>query len=364
MAQAPAKTAPSSPATAQSTAPTNSYVVSGTLSDADLDRLLVAIRKLNTVEQAELKKVAGAVVLYVRGTAQGTILLTAVRSAGFEIRQMPVRLYVGHGPSPDTDSAPLRALLENLPGVEQIAIEKKAAGIALRVRGVVQGATLAAAAKPSGFTLQMVSAYVASGSSAETDLARLRAVLKNLAGFERLELKVVSGGATLLVYGDVQEKELTTATHGAGYALLPVSDPAENTQRFRVQGVTDAGGEEKLRSVLSGLGGMGAIQIRSTPEGTRLGITNGATSTPLIVAGAKAAGFALVPMESVSLPTLEDDSEKITPPAPNERTLEEFAKFGELAPDFTLITQHGKGKISLADYRDKRPVVLIFGSYT
>ena len=69
-------------------------------------------------------------------------------------------------------------------------------------------------------------------------------------------------------------------------------------------------------------------------------------------------------MQSVSLPTLEGDIEKITPPAPNERTLEEFAKLGEFAPDFTLITQHGKDKVSLSNYRDKRPVVLIFGSYT
>jgi hypothetical protein len=37
---------------------------------------------------------------------------------------------------------------------------------------------------------------------------------------------------------------------------------------------------------------------------------------------------------------------------------------GEEAPAFTLHTHDGKRVISLADYRDKRPVVLIFGSFT
>jgi hypothetical protein len=37
---------------------------------------------------------------------------------------------------------------------------------------------------------------------------------------------------------------------------------------------------------------------------------------------------------------------------------------GQRAPDFTLASQDGKRKIRLADYRGKKPVVLIFGSFT
>ena len=37
---------------------------------------------------------------------------------------------------------------------------------------------------------------------------------------------------------------------------------------------------------------------------------------------------------------------------------------GELAPDFTLKTQDGKGPITLSSFRGKKPVVLTFGSYT
>jgi hypothetical protein len=39
-------------------------------------------------------------------------------------------------------------------------------------------------------------------------------------------------------------------------------------------------------------------------------------------------------------------------------------RVGQNAPDFTLPTQDGKGYITLSDFRGKKPVVLIFGSFT
>jgi len=39
-------------------------------------------------------------------------------------------------------------------------------------------------------------------------------------------------------------------------------------------------------------------------------------------------------------------------------------KVGMTAPDFTLPTQDGKGDITLSQFRGKKPVVLIFGSFT
>lgn len=39
-------------------------------------------------------------------------------------------------------------------------------------------------------------------------------------------------------------------------------------------------------------------------------------------------------------------------------------KVGEQAPDFELSTLDGKRKIKLSSYRGKKPVVLVFGSYT
>ena len=42
----------------------------------------------------------------------------------------------------------------------------------------------------------------------------------------------------------------------------------------------------------------------------------------------------------------------------------EGPEVGALAPNFTLKTQDGKQAISLGQYRNKKPVVLIFGSFT
>ena len=37
---------------------------------------------------------------------------------------------------------------------------------------------------------------------------------------------------------------------------------------------------------------------------------------------------------------------------------------GDLAPDFTLKTKEGDRAVKLSSFRGKRPVVLVFGSYT
>jgi hypothetical protein len=45
-------------------------------------------------------------------------------------------------------------------------------------------------------------------------------------------------------------------------------------------------------------------------------------------------------------------------------SMNEGPALGDQAPEFRLTTQDGKRTISLADYRGKKPVVLIFGSFT
>ena len=39
-------------------------------------------------------------------------------------------------------------------------------------------------------------------------------------------------------------------------------------------------------------------------------------------------------------------------------------KVGDVAPDFELQDPEGETAVRLSDFRDKRPVVLVFGSYT
>ena len=55
--------------------------------------------------------------------------------------------------------------------------------------------------------------------------------------------------------------------------------------------------------------------------------------------------------------------EKFTPPAPGERQPDKL-KPGDPAPDFTLADPTGQRKTTLSGLRDKKPVVLIFGSCT
>jgi len=52
-----------------------------------------------------------------------------------------------------------------------------------------------------------------------------------------------------------------------------------------------------------------------------------------------------------------------TPPAKGERMADNL-KVGDQAADFTLPEVHGKGQVKLSSFQGKRPVVLIFGSYT
>jgi len=39
-------------------------------------------------------------------------------------------------------------------------------------------------------------------------------------------------------------------------------------------------------------------------------------------------------------------------------------KVGDMAPDFTLSGVNGANPVTLSDFRDKKPVALIFGSFT
>lgn len=55
--------------------------------------------------------------------------------------------------------------------------------------------------------------------------------------------------------------------------------------------------------------------------------------------------------------------EIITGAAKGER-YDDKLEVGDAAPDFTLSDPTGKRSVTLSDFRGKRPVVLIFGSYT
>ncbi len=52
-----------------------------------------------------------------------------------------------------------------------------------------------------------------------------------------------------------------------------------------------------------------------------------------------------------------------TPPAKAERKTTKL-RVGDIAPDFTLLDLKKRKEVKLSSFKDKKPVVLIFGSYT
>jgi peroxiredoxin len=47
-----------------------------------------------------------------------------------------------------------------------------------------------------------------------------------------------------------------------------------------------------------------------------------------------------------------------------ERPRDGSLKVGDAAPDFSLQSPDGKQKVTLSNFKNKKPVVLVFGSYT
>ena len=50
---------------------------------------------------------------------------------------------------------------------------------------------------------------------------------------------------------------------------------------------------------------------------------------------------------------------------PAQKQLDTYApRAGELAPDFTLFDVEGRNAVTLSNFRGKKPVALVFGSFT
>lgn len=182
-------------------------------------------------------------------------------------------------------------------------------------------------------------------------------------GVEQVQTQGLVGGATLLVYGDQSDVQLAKAAKAAGFALWPLGNAAEPLL-FRIVGQPDPLDPKKLQETLKAVEGIGELDIRTDREGSSLAVTRGRATPETIIASGRAAGFTLLRVESVSLPSLLPVAGRNTPPDFEERVLEAQAKLNELAPDFTLLGKDGKETLSLSQFRGKKPVVLMFGSCT
>jgi copper chaperone CopZ len=342
-------------------------VATGPTAAADLARLRAAIGKLAGITKVEARAEFDAVTVTVDGDGRSTesLIGAAARSAGFTMRAALPRYYAATGSGAAADLGRLRAALEKVYGVEKVEHTAQAGGAAVRILGVMQHPAVAAAAKTAGYTLRPVGSYVAAGPSGEQELGQLRAAVGKVAGVEQVELLGMTGGATLLIYGDVKEATLAEAAKAGGFTLWPLHHAA-GPRLFAIERRPGTDGQQQLRQALQNLEGIGELGIGAGADGPRLSVTGGRVRPDAILAAARAAGFTLAPVEApVTLPTLLPEAGRSTPPDYDERVLEEKANLGEPAPAFTVLGMDGKSRKNLADYLGaKKPVVLIFGSCT
>ena len=367
LSQAPVPVRPGSRprlAGAPSEAP-RTYLAAGPVAEANLARLREAIARLPGISKVEVR--AGqeeiAVTIDGDGASSQSMLVAAARAAGYRMRPAPTRFYRAVGAGGVDGLERLRKALGDLPGTEQLALSPLPEGAAVQVGGSVRHGDLIAAAKSAGFTMQVLASYVASGSTAPADLARLRKAMEKVRGVEQLELRGLTGGATLLVSGPANEDQLSAAGKTAGFIVWPLGS-AESGREFRIQGSVDAAGRERLSSALKEVEGIGETEIREDPEGVRLSVRGAMVRPQVIFTAAQSAGFQLLPIQTVSLPSVEPKANRNTPPDYENRVLEDQAIPGAPAPAFSLLDKDGVTWISLADLTGKRPVVLLFGSCT
>ena len=342
-----------------------SFVATGSSTEADLARLRSTLERVTGVVRVQVRKGVGGASITVQGDALYTLLAAAAQPIGYQMQQTPVRFFAAKGPAEKADSARLREALRGVPGVDRVAFGQDEAGLAVRIAGIARTPELTLAAKGAGFSLRQLEAYVAAGPSTEPALAKLRKAMSQVSGVEQVELEGLQGGATLLVYGDVKDTVLGTVAKAYGYTLATLRNAVGRRAEFAVTarpGVTTD--EKKLREFGERIEGIEAAEVQSSDEGQLLVLTGDRIKPERIVAAAATAGFDLQVVENVSLPSLTPQAGRNTPAAYEDAIIEDPLQVGKPAPPITLLSKDGVGKLSLDPVAAKRPTVLIFGSCT
>lgn len=275
------------------------------------------------------------------------------------------RLYVATGPSSEADLASLRAALSELAGVQKVEARAEFGAVTVTIDGDGRStqSLFAAAARSVGFVLRPAPdrTYAAAGPSGEADLTRLRAALTQLRGVERVDMGVQPDGAAVRISGVTGYDALRAAGKSAGFTLRQIGS-------YVASGPSAPPDLARLRAALAPLPEVEQVEMQGLNGGATLLIYGDVRETRL-VQGAKSAGFLLWPLGSaarstVSLPSLVPEADRNTPPDYDERVLEDQAKPGGQAPEFSLLALNGT-KLSLAgSLAAGKPIVLVFGSCT
>jgi copper chaperone CopZ len=340
------------------------FVAKGPTTEADLARLRTALEKTAGVVTVEARPTVGGYFVDVKGDVLFTLLAARAKPAGYQFGQLPIRVYTAKGESEDSDLAKLRTALAATPGVEEAAISPAPSGGAVRISGIAPYVALVAAAKGSGYELRQVGGFVVAGSSAEGRLEKLKAALAKAPKVEQVELLALTGGATLLIYGDVKSSDLEAAAKSLGYDFSALGNGFNKRAEFTIGGMPSSEEQEKLRTAIQNLEGTQRTEVQMGESGPKFVVEGERLKPDRIAAAAKEAGFDLRMIESVALPTLTPQAGRVAPAAYDDAIVEDPIVAGEAAPEFTLLSQDGTSKLSLSSSLGKKPVVLIFGSCT
>ena len=340
------------------------FVARGPSTEADRDRLKSALAKAAGVVTVAVRPTVGGFFVDVKGDVLYTLLAAHAKPVGFQLGQLPARLYVAKGPAAEADLAKLKSALSGVAGVEDVTIGPEQVGAAVRIRGIAPYAALVGAAKSGGYELRQVGGFVVAGSSAEGQLAKLKAALQKGQNVEQVEILALTGGATLLIYGDIKNSQLADTAKTLGYEFSALSNGYINRQEFTVGGSLSSEDQEKLRNLAQALEGTRKSEVLMSPTGIKLVVEGERLKPERIATAAKEAGFDVRTIETVSLPTLTPMAGRNTPAAYEDAIVEDPIVPGGDAPTFSLLSKDGTTKLSLSDSFGKKPVVLIFGSCT
>lgn len=337
------------------------FLASGSSAAADIARLRETLLKIVGVQKVEAVATPTGATLRIQGNPFNRQIAVQAKTAGYDLRPMPLNTYLASSHSNTADVVKLRAALGKMKNVERVDIVGSGYEVRVRVLGEVKIADLAAAAKTVEFDLRRAGYFIAAGSTEAADVERLRTGLTQASGVTQVVLRNIGGGIMLGIQGVMENDTLVAAAKSTGYVLRTLVDPTNGP--FAVTGITRPEDEKRLRKTLGGIPGVGHFLLEQNAEGTLLTLPISIAKPETVMTAAKAAGFELRPLYPF-FDTTNPDVERDTPAASGDRILEDLTKVGDVAPDFTLITKDGKSKTTLSDYRGKKPVVLIFGSYT
>jgi hypothetical protein len=344
--------------------PVSVFLAMGSTEAADLAELRKTLGEVPGVSKVETRPDGSLIVIRIEGDVVPPPLNAAAQAAGYRMRAASPQFYMVAGPNDEASVRRLKDALTPVLGLSILSLQRTTAGVGARIVGPVPYEALVAAGKAAGFTVQAIESYVASGPSDAANLGKLRTALSGAPGVEKLEMRNLTGGATLLVYGPARQPAVVAAGKSAGYLVWQLAN-GQSRREFRVEGPSQPADRQRLSEALLRVEGIANTEFIGEPGDLRVQVGGTQPQLQAVLAAGSRAGFRLTPLDSFALPSIEPASGRNTPPDPSQRGPAEIAQVGAVPPTFELLDKDGVTPVKLTDLMaQKKPVVLLFGSCT